>query len=66
LTITAKDGRKITAAEMKYMRKTGYTWIDFETNTEAAKEINTTPVLDKTQKYRKKWLQHMHRMPRNR
>jgi len=48
------------------VRKTGYTWTDFETNTDIAKEINITPVLDKTQEYRKKWLQHIHRMPRNR
>jgi hypothetical protein len=38
---------------MKYMRKTaGYTWIDYKTNTEYAKEINITPVLDKIQEYR--------------
>jgi hypothetical protein len=67
LTIRAKDGRRITAAEMKYVRKTGYTWTDFETNTEIAKEINITPVMEKTQEYRKKkLLQHIHRMPRNR
>jgi hypothetical protein len=38
---------------MKYMRKTGCTWTDFETNTETVKEINITPVSDKTQEYRK-------------
>ena len=54
LNIRAKDGRRVTAAEMKYLRKTGYSWRDFETNTENAKERNTTPVLDKTQEYRKK------------
>ena len=36
------------------MRETGYSWTGFETNTETAKEINITPVLDKTQEYRKK------------
>jgi len=30
-TIKARDARRITAAEMKYMRRTaGYTWTDHE------------------------------------
>jgi hypothetical protein len=37
-TIKAKDARRITAAEMKYERKTaGYTWTGNTTNTEIAK-----------------------------
>jgi len=37
-----RDRSRITAAEMKYMRKTaGYMCIDDETNTEIAKELNT-------------------------
>lgn len=41
------------AAEMQYIRKTaGYTWIDFKTITEIAKERNITPVLNKIQEYR--------------
>jgi hypothetical protein len=52
LTIKARDTRRITAAEMKCVRKgTGYTWTDFKTNTEIAKELNITPVLDKLQEY---------------
>jgi hypothetical protein len=40
----------ITASEMKYVRKTaGHTWTDYETNTEIARELNITPVLDKIQ-----------------
>jgi hypothetical protein len=32
-TIKARDARRITAAEMKYMRRTtGYTWTDYKTN----------------------------------
>ena len=32
-TIKASDARRITAAEMKYMRRTaGYTWTDYKTN----------------------------------
>ena len=54
-SITARDTRRITAAEMKYIRNTaGYTWTDCKTNTEIAKELNTTPVLDKIQDYRMK------------
>jgi len=31
-TIKARDARRITAAEMKYMRTTaGYTWTDYKT-----------------------------------
>jgi hypothetical protein len=38
--IKARDARRITAAEMKYMRITaGYTWIDYKTNTETAKVL---------------------------
>ena len=52
-TIKARDRRRITAAEMKYMRNTaGYTLTDYKTNTEIAKELNITPVLDILQKYR--------------
>jgi hypothetical protein len=37
--IKARDVRRITAAEMKYMRRTaGYIWPDHKTNTEIAKE----------------------------
>ena len=33
-TIEARDARRITAAELKYMRKTaGYIWTDYKTNT---------------------------------
>jgi hypothetical protein len=42
------------------MRKTArYTWTDYETNTEFAKEFNKTSVLDKIQKYGRNWLQHI-------
>jgi hypothetical protein len=38
--IKARDGTRITAAEMKYMRRiAGYTWTDHKTNTEIAKEL---------------------------
>ena len=39
-TVKASDGRRITAAEMKYMRRTaGYTWgADYRTNAQIAKD----------------------------
>jgi len=55
----------ITAAEMKYKRKTAEsTWTDYKTNTEFAKELNKTPSLDKIQKNGRNGLQHIKRMPR--
>jgi hypothetical protein len=59
-TIKARDARRITAVEMKYMRKTaGYNWTDYKTDTDIAKTINTIQVLEKTQEYKKKLLQHV-------
>jgi ABC-type ATPase involved in cell division len=40
-TIKGRDARKITAAEMKYMRRTaGYTWTDYKTNTQITNNTN--------------------------
>jgi hypothetical protein len=50
LYIKARDARRITAAEMKYMRRTArYTWTDHKTSTENAKELDITQILDKIQ-----------------
>jgi hypothetical protein len=58
--------RRITAAEMKYMRRTaGYTWTDYKTSTQTAKELKITPILDKLLEYKRNWIQHVNRMPRN-
>jgi len=66
-TIKATDARRITAAEIKYMRRTaGYTWTDYKTNGQIAKEIKITPILDKLVEYKRSWIQHVNRMPRNR
>jgi hypothetical protein len=68
-TIKARDARRITAAEMKYMRITaGYTWTDCKTNTQIAKESKITPILDKLLEYlyKRNWIQNVNRMPRNR
>jgi len=63
-TFKTRDARRrITAGEIKYMRKTaGYTWTYYKRNTEIAKELNLMPVLDKIQDCRRNWLQHANRM----
>ena len=68
-TIKARDGRRITAAEMKYtrMRRTaGYTWTDCKTNTQITKELKIAPILNKLLEYKRNWIQRVNRMPRNR
>jgi hypothetical protein len=66
-TIKASDGRRITAAEMKYMRRTAvYTWTDYKTNAQIGKELKLTPNLDKLLEYKRNWIQHVNIMPRNR
>jgi hypothetical protein len=65
-TVKARDARRITAAEMKYMRRTeGYTWTDYRTNTQIAKELKITPILDKLLEYNRNWTQHVNRMSRD-
>jgi hypothetical protein len=66
-TIKARDARRITAAEIKYIRRiAGYIWTDYKTNEQTAKELKVTPILDKLLAYKRKWIQHVNRMPRNR
>jgi hypothetical protein len=65
-TIKARDARRITAAEMKYMRTAGYTWTDYRTNTHITKELKLTPIMDKLLEYKRNWIQHVNRMSRNR
>jgi hypothetical protein len=57
--------RRITAAEMKCMRITaGYTPRVYNTNTQIAKELKITQILDKLLEYKRNWTQHVNRMPR--
>jgi len=66
-TIRARNARRITAAEMKYMRRTaGYTWTDYKTNGQITKELKITQILDKLLEYKRSWIQHVNRMPVNR
>ena len=67
IRVKARDAKRITAVEMKYMRRTaGYTWTDYKTSTQIAKELRITPILDKLPEYKRNWIQHVNRMPRNR
>ena len=53
-TIKASDARRITATEMKYMRRAaGYTGTDYRTNAQIAKEFKITPILDKLLEYKR-------------
>jgi hypothetical protein len=66
-TIKTRDARRITAAEMKYMRiRTGYIWTDYKTNAQIAKKLKITLILDKLLEYKRNWIQHVNRMSRNR
>ena len=52
---------------MKYMRRTaGYTWTDYKTNAQIAKELKITQILNKLLEYKRNWIQHVNRMPRYR
>jgi hypothetical protein len=56
-TIKARDTRRITAAEMKCMRRTaGYTRTDYKTNKQIVKELNITQILDKLLEYKRDWI----------
>jgi hypothetical protein len=47
-------------------RTTVYIWTDYKTNTQIAKELKITPILDKLLEYKRNWIQYVNRMPRNR
>jgi len=49
------------------MRRTaGYIWTDYKTNAQIAKELKITQILDKLLEYKRSWILHVNRMPRNR
>jgi len=52
--------KRITAAELKYTRRTaGYTWTDYKTNAQIAKELKITTNLYKLLEYKRSWIQHV-------
>jgi len=58
--------RIFAPSEMKYIRTAGYTWADYKTNAQIAKELKITPILDKLLECKRSWIQHVNSMPRNR
>ena len=44
----------------------GHTQTDNKTNAQIAKEIKITPILEKLLDYKRKWIQHVNRVPHNR
>jgi hypothetical protein len=65
----SKVGRELSFEQQRwqYMRRTaGYTWTYYKTNTQIAKELKITPILDKLLEYKRNWIQHVNRMHRNR
>jgi len=65
-SLKASDARRITAAEMKHMRRTaGYTWTGYKTNAQIAKELKITPIFDKLLEYKISRIQHLNRIHRN-
>jgi len=63
-TIRERGARRITAAEIKYMRRTAGYRITKQI-VQIAKELKLTPILDKLLEYTRNWIQHVNRMPRN-
>jgi hypothetical protein len=58
-----QDISKITAAEMKFLRKTAkYTLFDQKSNQDIMKELKTLPVLEKINNYKRKWIQCVRRI----
>jgi hypothetical protein len=47
-------------------RTAGYIWTDYKTNKQIAKVLKITPILDKLLEYKRNWIQHVNKMPRNR
>jgi len=64
-TIKTRDARRITAAEMKYMETAGYTRDRLQNKYTNCKGIKITQILDKLLEYKRSWIQHVNRMPRN-
>jgi hypothetical protein len=66
-TLKEQDKSRITAAEMKLLRKTAkYTWQDHKQNRDITEELKIQPVMEKINNYKNKWIQHVRRMDRAR
>jgi hypothetical protein len=66
-TVKSKDKSRLTASEMRFMRKTAkYTWRAHKTNEEITNELKVTSVFDKITSYKSDWMQHINRIPGSR
>jgi hypothetical protein len=62
-TLRKQDKTRLTTSEMKFLRKTtGYTTMDHKQNEEIIRELQVSPIINKTQNYKTKWIQHVSRM----
>jgi hypothetical protein len=63
-TIKRKNMRKIQATEMRYLRSVkGYTNLGLIKNEDIRKELDIDSTQYKIENYRKKWIEHLDRMP---
>jgi len=57
----------MAAVEMKYMRRTaGYTWDRLQNKCTNCKGPKSKTILDRLLEYKRRWIQQVNRMPRNR
>ena len=66
-TIRQADERRLTTAEMRFMRRTaGYSLLDHKRNEDILKELKVDSIIQHTEQYRLNWKEHVARMPSNR
>ncbi|KAJ4430939.1 hypothetical protein ANN_19532 [Periplaneta americana] len=68
-TLRKKDESRITANEMKFMRyrpTAEYTKWDHKRNKVVMEELQLEPVINHVKHYQNKWINHLHRMHRDR
>jgi len=65
--IRKQDKYRIASAEMIFIRRMSkYTWLDYKTNKDISSVPKINPVVNKTQNYINKLVQHVRRMDRDR
>ncbi|KAJ4435991.1 hypothetical protein ANN_18615 [Periplaneta americana] len=66
-TLRKKDESRITANEMKFIRYTaGYTKWNHKRNEDVMEELQLETVINHVKHYRNNWINHLHRMRRDR
>ena len=66
-TTTKRDDSRIQASEMRFLRHVqGYTRLDHIRNEVIREECNIQPLADVIKQYRKRWTDHLLRMPHSR